>query len=341
MVPEPAARAACARTPTTYRKNLAAAENDRLQAQDSYDAFRRQLRDDGRKTTKAESARSARLRKQAGRDGAARSPSRARRHETALIALYKRMGHVLRDLAEDDPPARDPRDRRRAVLQRHDPHRRAARRSSTTCASTPRTSRASSSRSATCAVPARRSSPRSCSGACSRSARSSSRRSEYAGVAQGTRIGQSGLEQHLRQVPARHRRLPARRRRRVRQPRRPAHGVGHGAQAGPAAEADARLRTCSRRATRRWRRRSQPRTTAPAPAPTWRWTRATARSWRWARSPASTRRCSRARSPRSIWKAPDVAGHRRAAAQPRDRLGVSDRLDVQADHGAGGARVRA
>ena len=29
---------------------------------------------------------------------------------------------------------------------------------------------------------------------------------------------------------------------------------------------------------------------------------------------------------------PDVGGHRRAAAQPRDRVRLSDRLDVQADH---------
>ena len=36
----------------------------------------------------------------------------------------------------------------------------------------------------------------------------------------------------------------------------------------------------------------------------------------------------------------DLAGHRRAAAQPRDRVGLSDRLDVQADHGAGGAGER-
>src|SRR6478609_9596287 len=38
----------------SYRKELSAAELARQRAQDSYDAFRRQLRDDGRKTTKAE-----------------------------------------------------------------------------------------------------------------------------------------------------------------------------------------------------------------------------------------------------------------------------------------------
>ena len=42
-----------------------------------------------------------------------------------------------------------------------------------------------------------------------------------------------------------------------------------------------------------------------------------------------------------IWDGLTSTGHGRAAAQPRDRLGVSDRLDVQADHGAGGAGVRA
>jgi len=79
----------------TYRKNLAAAENDRLKAQDSYDAFRRQLKDDGRKDTKAEKREASALRKQAETARPVQVPT-VRLDETALIALYKRMGHVLR-----------------------------------------------------------------------------------------------------------------------------------------------------------------------------------------------------------------------------------------------------
>src|SRR4051812_22125285 len=78
----------------TYRKNLAAAENDRLKAQDSYDAFRRQLKDDGRKDSKAEKREVRALRKQARTARPVQVPT-VRLQETALIALYKRMGRVL------------------------------------------------------------------------------------------------------------------------------------------------------------------------------------------------------------------------------------------------------
>jgi len=78
----------------TYRKNLAAAENDRLKSQDSYDAFRRQLQDDGRRSTKAENRELATLRDQAKVARPVQVPT-VRLNETALIALYKRMGKVL------------------------------------------------------------------------------------------------------------------------------------------------------------------------------------------------------------------------------------------------------
>ena len=79
----------------TYRENLAAAENDRLKAQDSYDALRRQLKDDGRKDTKAEKRELSALRKQARAARPVQVPT-VRLAETDLIALYKRMGKVLR-----------------------------------------------------------------------------------------------------------------------------------------------------------------------------------------------------------------------------------------------------
>src|SRR4051794_36639814 len=79
----------------TYRKALAAAESERLRAQDSYDAFRRQLKDDGHKDTKAERRERSALRKQANVARPVEVPT-VRPQETALIALYKRMGRVLR-----------------------------------------------------------------------------------------------------------------------------------------------------------------------------------------------------------------------------------------------------
>src|SRR4051794_12277351 len=78
----------------TYRKNLVVAENDRLKAQDSLDAFRRRLKDDGHKDTKAEKREKATLAKQARKARAVPVPE-VRPTETALIALYKRMGKVL------------------------------------------------------------------------------------------------------------------------------------------------------------------------------------------------------------------------------------------------------
>src|SRR4051812_5672248 len=48
-----------------YRQNLADAETERLKAQDSYDALRRQLKDDGRKDSKAEKRELSALHKQA------------------------------------------------------------------------------------------------------------------------------------------------------------------------------------------------------------------------------------------------------------------------------------
>jgi penicillin-binding protein 2 len=78
----------------TYRKNLVAAENDRLKAQDRYDAFRRQLKDDGKKDSKAEKSELRALKKQAKTARPVPVPT-VRLGETELIALYKRMGHVL------------------------------------------------------------------------------------------------------------------------------------------------------------------------------------------------------------------------------------------------------
>ena len=257
------------------------------------------------------------------------------------MALYRRMREVLRHLAEDDPRARDPRDRR-------------ARRSPT--------SRSSRRRSAA-RIQLQRRAPGQLHGhrvvdqrylghypekhlaaqlfGTRLEIESSAPRDDavqghpagHADRAERPRVavrhyprGTDGVARVVGE-PAREPRRPAQRRRaRPKQGRRLKLTIDYNLQ---------------RPATRRWRRRSPPPTSARAPAPTWRWTRATARSSRWARRRASTRRCSRARHGADLGLA-DVEGDGRAAvAQPRDGLGLSDRIDVQADHGAGGAGDRA
>ena len=61
----------------TYRKQLAAAENDRLKAQDSYDAFRRQLATTATRSPRARSSERRALDKQAETARAGRGPGRA------------------------------------------------------------------------------------------------------------------------------------------------------------------------------------------------------------------------------------------------------------------------
>ena len=122
-----------------YRKALAAAEHDAADARrTAYDAFERQLRDDGRKSTKAEKQRAqpAARRRRATARTVAVPPCRPTEPEL-IDALPAHRPRCIGSRRETIHAARDPRDRRRAVLQRHDPHRRPARRSSTTCASTP------------------------------------------------------------------------------------------------------------------------------------------------------------------------------------------------------------
>ena len=119
----------------------------------------------------------------------------------------------------------------------------------------------------------------------------------YRGVAAGTRIGASGIEYSYDPLPARQGRLHAGRHQRARQPRRAARDHARRAQAGPPAQALARPRPAARRPTTRCGARSRPPpATAPRPAPTWRWTRATARCWRSAPTRASTPTCSPSRS---------------------------------------------
>ena len=77
-----------------YRKALAAAENDRLRAADRYEAYTRQLRDDGRKRTKSEKRQRAQLKKASRRARKVAIPP-APAGEVELNRLYRRMGEVL------------------------------------------------------------------------------------------------------------------------------------------------------------------------------------------------------------------------------------------------------
>jgi penicillin-binding protein 2 len=79
-----------------YRKASAAAENDRLQAGDQLAAYKRQLRDDGKKTTKAEARTRARLTRQS-RKARPVAIEPVPPTEPKLIQLYARLGRVIGD----------------------------------------------------------------------------------------------------------------------------------------------------------------------------------------------------------------------------------------------------
>src|SRR3954454_22159870 len=77
----------------TYHKARSAAEIDRQRAEASYDAFRRQLRDDGRKSTKDEKRQLTTLTAQGSPARAVEVP--AAPNEPALSDLYRRISEVI------------------------------------------------------------------------------------------------------------------------------------------------------------------------------------------------------------------------------------------------------
>ena len=281
----------CARTPTpTARRALDGRERA---ARRRTTSSRRSSAPCARRRPQARKRRASAERR-ALRKAARRSPRRcrsaaARLARPSLIALYQRIGRVLGDLAARRSTSASIRGhRRRAVLQRHDPHRR--RRARVQLPARAREDVPGRRRRE--ALPARatrtRRSPRSCSARVSRSRPQQLKEKRYKGVAPGHADRPERAREALRQVPARHRRLHARRRRRdSAAATTSAVATRTRAQAGRAAAAHARPRPAAGAATTRWRRRS-PRVaaTAPRPAPSWRWTRATARSSRWAPSPS-------------------------------------------------------
>ena len=78
-----------------YRQELAAAEAERLRAQDSYDALSRQLRDDGRKSTKEEKAERRRLKHASEKARKVPIPP-APVTQPALLELYRRISEVIK-----------------------------------------------------------------------------------------------------------------------------------------------------------------------------------------------------------------------------------------------------
>ena len=169
-----------ARARRDYRKSLSAAEHERLLAAERYDA--------SSASCATTAARSRKREQRKERRRSSRRPRRRRRStcppvapaETDADRALPAHGPRPADHAEDDPEARDPRDRRRAVLQHHDPHRRRRARSSTTCASSRRSSPAWSWTSATCAVPARRARGAAVRDACCEIAPEQRKEKEYA-----------------------------------------------------------------------------------------------------------------------------------------------------------------
>ena len=77
-----------------YRKALAAAENERLANERRYDAFVRQLKDDGRKTTKAEERERTRLKKLGATARKVAIPE-IPGDEPELAELYRRIGETI------------------------------------------------------------------------------------------------------------------------------------------------------------------------------------------------------------------------------------------------------
>lgn len=77
-----------------YRKQLAAAEGERLRAADRYEAYSRQLRDDGQRDTRAQKRTRSQLRRESRKARSVPIPP-APENEVALNRLYRRMGEVL------------------------------------------------------------------------------------------------------------------------------------------------------------------------------------------------------------------------------------------------------
>ncbi len=88
-----------------YRKELAKAQGEMLQARDQADAYSRQLKDDGVKNTKTQKATLSRLRKQ-GRTARTVPIPALPGSEVQLGKLYRRISRVLQDVSPEEIHAR-------------------------------------------------------------------------------------------------------------------------------------------------------------------------------------------------------------------------------------------
>ena len=281
-----------------YREALSAAERARLRAQASYEALpapapRRRAQDD-----QAEAARAREL-QGAGDDGARRSPIPPIPDDRRAAATSTGASREVIEVSpQHDPRARDPRHRRRAVLERHDPHRRPAG-AVQLHARAPRVLPGHRRRHA---LPARYPQGELAAQLFGTVSEISEEQRNGGRALQGRRRRHPHRPERarvaVRRLPARQGRLTPGRRRRARHPRRAAQGLGDRADPGRAPAADARLRPAE---GRRRRRMKQAIANSEYPAragafvamdPT------TARSSPWAPTRASTRTSSPSRSRR-------------------------------------------
>ena len=298
-------------------------------------------RPQGRKTDKKRE-RPARRRKQARpevRDLADPVDRPAERLDRRALQAHRAAPPSWRSHPRD-PQADHPRDRRRALLQRHEPHRRGARRVQLHAGdrrATPGRRRPRGALPAPLPAGARRAALRQRLRDRPRRQGASADDPRYTwhrpGHAHRPERARAGHTTSTCAAPT----APRGRGRRVRRRARPAaHRLGDRAQAGPAAQAHARLQPADGGRRGADRRRSAAHPYGARAGAYVAMDPATARP-RHGLDARLRRERVRAALQREDVGLPDVEGRRRAAAQPRDRLGLSDRLDVQADHGAGGA----
>ena len=261
-----------------YRKARSASEMRRLAAADQLRSLERRRREEERRYTKPERREHRRLARAARRAAAGRGAAAAGRGEEPAPLVPPPRARA-RHVAAHDPAPRDRGHRRGAVLERDDQDRRPACRLQLPQGAQGRVPR----RRRREAVPARLPAQGAGRPAVRHAARDLAGRAEEEEVPRRRARHAHRRRRHrgdLRPLPARPGRLHPRRHQRARQPRRPPRGHPPRAAAGPAPAPDARPRPPARRQQRAQDRRSPPPTataTRPRRAPTWRWTRPTAR----------------------------------------------------------------
>ena len=320
-----------------FRKVRGEAEKARLAAADQLRSLERDIRERRGGATRQQRRERRRLARSA-RQAAPVAVPPVPVGELELRRLYRRLGPRDRRPPEGDPRARDRGRRRAAVLERHDPHGGRSRRVQLH----PRAQGGVPRRRGREAVPARLPARRARRPAVRDHARDLARGAQAEALPRRRARHADRGRRHrgeLRRVPARHRRLHARGHQRARQPRRP--------PPDDAPRAASRASACGSRST----------STSSAPPTTRSPARSGAASQNGAKAGAFVAMDPRNGEILALGSYPSFdanefakpisqaplqpalqRGARRAAVQPRDRRHLSDRLDLQADHGDGGAR---